>query len=438
MDSKNIPIIKHNHSKIKITPGLAYDCRGCGFCCRKGWCINITESEREKILEFDWVAKYPHLKGVELIIPYGNSYRFSLDENDKCYFLDEDNLCLIHLEFGLFFKAFTCKFYPLIITETKGEVRIGAHYSCPAVVDGGGRLLSENKEVVLKLFDEYKTKHFRGDISADGPLWDSEQNFGWENLELFESYFSDILTNEKRPMIRRIIHCSYLLDLLEEYFNIDSESLSFHSLISDMNKRALDYSDNLGLKDAKLSVFERLLLRLYVGFSSDMMMPGLLSNSFFTRSKARLSRLVVCVRFFFGIGKFTVDGKEGMFSEIKKTTAYPLVADGEKIISDYLFMRIFCRTYFGKEGWGLGVLHGSRFLLSLYSVIIIAAKMYSFARNDNKNNAIIRDDIKSATMLVDHTFGHLANLNNGFASKVMSYLNRSKWVERAALFATMQ
>lgn len=425
---------------LKFSPGLSFTCSECGLCCNRGWVISLKESERERLLNIPWQEKYPELAGKNLIATYGRQYRFCSDDSGRCRFLASDNRCIIHREKGFSAKVTACKFYPLIMVENNGEVRVGAHFSCPAVADNSGDLLSAGKAQIANIYREYIANNSSNSVGMDAPLWREGLYLSWECLDILEKEILDVLQENDRSLLFKIIHLSNLLDNVDEHLYADISEKDFAELVSGISVKARDYSDNLGLKKDKLSVMEKLLLRLFAGLSSEMSVPGLLSENFFVRQKARFKRFVLCSQFFTGI-KYSVDGKSGYFKNLEAVEAYPLDADGEDIIERYLKMRFFCRAYFGNEGLGLGVLHGARFLLCLYSVTVLLAKMTVASdmqgKVPDKKLSISRDNVKHAIMLVDNSFGHLSNLNYGIVTKLLAYLNKEKWAERAALFASI-
>ncbi|MGB2987660.1 MAG: hypothetical protein WBE26_17480, partial [Phycisphaerae bacterium] len=46
-----------------IDSELRYACHSCGGCCNRPWFIMLEKEEIETIRDFDWGAKYPHLRG---------------------------------------------------------------------------------------------------------------------------------------------------------------------------------------------------------------------------------------------------------------------------------------------------------------------------------------------------------------------------------------
>ncbi|MHC4870279.1 MAG: YkgJ family cysteine cluster protein [Planctomycetota bacterium] len=425
-------------SKLQYAPGVNYTCTGCGLCCSKGWCISLSNENLQEFQKINWAEKYPYLEGAELFVPIGNQYRFGMDDNGRCLFLDSENKCLIHREIGFAEKALTCRFYPLTMTATDNGVRVGAHFSCPAVAEGGGVPLSDRKEKIELLYRDYAESHFNSYVPSDGPVWSGNTIIAWDRLGILENHMRIILDDAGKPLLRRVIEISCLLDYLEGYSLCDMDAAEFESVFSHLCEKAVDYANNLGLKKYNLNIFERLFCRLFVGLSCEMMVPGLLSRHFTKRFTARLKRFLLCMRFFFGCGEFSIDGNKGKFTDIAKVRAYPLQPDQEEVIAEYLKMRLFCRTYYGNESWGLDVLHGARFLFSLYPVTIYLSRMNTLAGDgscaDNEY-AVSKDDIKRSVMLVDNTFGHLANLSLGAGTRLLSYLCSSKWVEKSALFA---
>lgn len=76
---------------------------------------------------------------------------FTLCDGDRCPFLNNCNLCEIHLEAGESFLSRTCTLFPRFFDDF-GEIReMGLGFGCP---EAARILLSENEPFSLKLYEE--------------------------------------------------------------------------------------------------------------------------------------------------------------------------------------------------------------------------------------------------------------------------------------------
>lgn len=58
--------------------------------------------------------------------------------DNSCTFLDQDNLCELHRELGGERKPLVCQTFPYLLTETPDGIFITLSYACPAVSEGMG------------------------------------------------------------------------------------------------------------------------------------------------------------------------------------------------------------------------------------------------------------------------------------------------------------
>ncbi len=65
---------------------------------------------------------------------YGNTV-FRLTPNKRCPFLNDDNLCDMHIAIGGEHTPFTCRTFPRFINDFGGTREMGVSYSCPVAAD---------------------------------------------------------------------------------------------------------------------------------------------------------------------------------------------------------------------------------------------------------------------------------------------------------------
>lgn len=422
-------------SEALIVPDwLRFSCTGCGLCCRRGWVIHVGCADRERLLAQNWVDLHPHLAERELIVRCGRASRFAVDEAGCCAFLDEESRCLIHSDLGYEQKVLACQVYPYCFTLTGGQVRVGLHFSCPAVVDMKGPPLGQQLPLLRRLWRETRDEMGLEDTGAEGTAFDHERGLTWERLSLLESRWDEILSAEEMPLLRRVLALGVFVDQLEDRYEEGASEDAFAETVAFAERRAWDEGTHCGLQRGNLGLMERLMLRLLVGLASEMAVPGLLSPSFVRRQMARTRRLGLAMRFFFGHGSLGVGDVRATMDVAKSVKCYPLAPDVEEALARYLRTRLASRTYFGREGWGLDVLHGTRLLLSLYAVCVVLARLVGGARGAD---VLAREDMATALMLCDHTYGHMATFQLGPVRRVMRVVHRSGWVQRAALYAAL-
>jgi lysine-N-methylase len=121
-----------------------WSCHSCGGCCRKHL-IEITEEDRQKIVEQKWTAA----DGVDMpsVVwhagpPWKKRYRLAHRADGACVFLDDKGLCRIHAKFGEPAKPLACQVYPYALHPGGRKLALSLRFSCPSVVENKGRPVS--------------------------------------------------------------------------------------------------------------------------------------------------------------------------------------------------------------------------------------------------------------------------------------------------------
>lgn len=122
----------------------AYDCHGCGDCCRADWNIAVEPSVQSVIQE--WKPGYLSLR-----VNQSGATSLAKDAHG-CVFL-QNSRCGIHAELGEAHKPLACRTFPYVLLETPVGLFVRLSYFCPSVRQRRGRLLSEQRsevEVVVR------------------------------------------------------------------------------------------------------------------------------------------------------------------------------------------------------------------------------------------------------------------------------------------------
>jgi lysine-N-methylase len=140
-------------------PEGRFRCTACGACCR-GWQIPLVDGE---------AAAFRQAAGGGVIAPErlaravvrvraggGEVDALSGDGGSAgCAALRDDQLCAIHATHGEPAKPRACRLYPFSFVRTPdGEVRVGVSHACPAVLDGEGPTLEEQRGELERLWRE--------------------------------------------------------------------------------------------------------------------------------------------------------------------------------------------------------------------------------------------------------------------------------------------
>jgi Fe-S-cluster containining protein len=130
----------NNSSEYKIDSfvfpaNMKFDCKTCGQCCNRDWTVYIGPKA------------YFGLKDTEVYREiqkkFNNEELFHLDLenrectirkfNGRCPMIQDNNLCLIHVEMGIDEKPVPCRYFPHIMAPTPEGVYVGFSFNCPGV-----------------------------------------------------------------------------------------------------------------------------------------------------------------------------------------------------------------------------------------------------------------------------------------------------------------
>ena len=120
-----------------VTPSFYKDFKciagACPDSCCQGWEVDADEAS---------LAYYKTIGGeirerIESVLDedeYGNTI-FRLTPKKRCPFLNDDNLCDMHIAIGGEHTPFTCRTFPRFINDFGGTREMGVSYSCPVAAD---------------------------------------------------------------------------------------------------------------------------------------------------------------------------------------------------------------------------------------------------------------------------------------------------------------
>lgn len=117
-----------------------FSCNQCGKCCITPWRVKVDPDRAERLSRAEATAEvlragYQPLRLVEDRIEVGRR------QDGSCVFLTAEG-CSVHRESGPFAKPSVCQLYPLSVVNSPDGYYLSLVFSCPSVVQGGGRDLS--------------------------------------------------------------------------------------------------------------------------------------------------------------------------------------------------------------------------------------------------------------------------------------------------------
>jgi lysine-N-methylase len=374
---------------VLILSEARYRCTTCGDCCR-GWDVPLEPGESEKFrqLASAWVPveklrigreKHNHVM-VETLA----------GREGQCQVLTDDQLCRIHGAHGEAAKPRACRIFPYTFVATPSGVRVGLSWACPAVVDGEGTALTEQRAEIEQLFSSAVdgTRYLLrlGDeIALNG-----RHRLAWKDAELLLAEMAKARGN----LLERLCGAGAICALTQ--------------LALDDGK-AFEIALNEARAGASSLVKEALAQPIVIDRLSRAMFRTLLRTTE-PGSTSTLVRLGAVAWSLFGGGKIRLRGGEVSLSQIDSVTRG--LGAGEPLFVRWLESSFMGMTFFGEAAFGLSLASGLDLLTLSVAAAAHLARAYAAL---HKRSAVALEDARAAIRQVDAGLSHRSSMPPSFA-----------------------
>jgi lysine-N-methylase len=194
-----------------------WSCHNCSGCCRQHL-IEITEEERQRILDQKWTTKDGVPDGA-VVVPHGGSlfkksWRLAHGSDGGCVFLGDDGLCRIHAKFGEAAKPLACRIYPYALHPAGKKVTVSLRFSCPSVVANLGKPVSECRDELKEI------ERLVVPANADRippPRISNREQLDWpDTLKIVNALHGLVTQDEEVGIIERLYRALFVAGLVGE------------------------------------------------------------------------------------------------------------------------------------------------------------------------------------------------------------------------------
>ncbi len=194
-----------------------WSCHNCSGCCRQHL-IEITEEERQRILDQKWTTKDGVPDGA-VVVPHGGSlfkksWRLAHGSDGGCVFLGDDGLCRIHAKFGEAAKPLACRIYPYALHPAGKKVTVSLRFSCPSVVANLGKPVSECRDELKEI------ERLVVPANADRilpPRISNREQLDWpDTLKIVNALHELVTQDEEVGIIERLYRALFVAGLVGE------------------------------------------------------------------------------------------------------------------------------------------------------------------------------------------------------------------------------
>jgi lysine-N-methylase len=191
-----------------------WNCHNCGGCCRQHL-IEITEAERQRILDQHWTAA-DGVETTQVVVRMNGwfgrpRYRLAHQSDGACVFLDERGLCRIHAKFGEAAKPLACLVYPYAFHPAGKSVAVSLRFSCPSVVMNAGRPVSQQQTEIRRIAEAVVPA---GHATIPPPRVNSFGRVDWPDFHRFVEALDQTLSEPDTPQVVRLLRANIWTSLV--------------------------------------------------------------------------------------------------------------------------------------------------------------------------------------------------------------------------------
>lgn len=409
---------------LKIPEGISYNCQGCGRCCA-GWSVGLTEEDYAKVKDIPWQDLNPELAGKELFVDRVEEFKKGLSStpyytkarpDGSCPFLI-NNLCFIHSHLGEDAKPAGCQLFPYTFTDTPDGVYAGVVYSSMAAVRNMGRPLTEQKDVLEKMYKtrlakEHSLAQTMATVAAGTSTQAAEPDrnvylvtglpITWDEFKQIESHLLSFMTNASVTNICQLWQGG--IQILNRAVQLKRQDARLETL--------KDFQPSFDKTLGQPSFFERLLLNLFCVRAlvwpeiraAKKQMPGQANTQALLDPQA-LPALLKAV--FANEITLSLTGKIDLKTILKQSEIL-YTRESDEFYRRYIYLRLFSKTYFGPALAGLSLVAGFNNMVANFVVSLIYTKACA---QKSGSSEIQMADLYEVYFMIDRELAQLTQLD---------------------------
>ena len=383
-----------------------WSCHSCGDCCRRH-VVEITEAERQRIIDQGWVAG-DGLAEAPLLVrdvgPFWNRrWRLGQLDDGACVFLDDQGLCRIHAKFGEAAKPLACRVYPYAFHPSGNGVALSLRFSCPSVVANRGRAVSQQADELKQMAGEVVPEQV---TELPPPALTSKQRVDWRDFHRFVSALDETLAPNDVPVAMKLIRALAWIDTVaQSKFDAISGSRLDGFLDLVMQAAMLEVGEKLEDVPAPSRVGRLLFRVLCVQYARNDPLSNWKTG---WRGRVRLMR----VGLKFAAGRGTIPPMQHMTSPVPfdrlEQSFGGLTGEAEEMFTRYFRVKIQGLQFCGRGFVNFDLVEGFRALALVFPSILWLAR---FIAADAGRDQLETDDVARAIELADHYHGYTPQFN---------------------------
>lgn len=391
--SKSLPVI------MPTIPGQRWSCHSCGDCCRD-LVGHVTVEERRRIDEQGWSQKL----GVDPYVKTGRSWALNKHDDGTCVFLDSDNRCRIHAEYGEKNKPLACRIFPFSVREVSGGWQASFRFDCPSATSSRGEPIDTHQGWLQKLVRQLDHSGASGDTTylARGLQASPEE------IEAVIQRYIQWFDHEDFSISQRITGAARITSTL---FHAKLKKVRGSRFVELLNllSGALENESHHPLE--KPTPRQQGMLRQLAFAHAEHVSLAQLRNGFWDRLRKRKQQLNFAKRFLKGEGDVpSLPGFSSTpsFAQVEAilpaTENVPAIQD---LTTRYIISRLSSRSVFGSGYYGWHIFQG---LSALWLSVSVAGWLARYSAACTNRTTLALDDVSRALGIVDRAATRLPAL----------------------------
>ncbi len=403
--SKTLPVL------MPTIPGQRWSCHSCGKCCRS-LVGHLTAKERDRLDEQGWRKTL----GVEPYVKVGRQVMLNKRADGTCVFLDDNNYCMIHSQYGEAAKPLACRVFPFSLRSVPGAWQATFRFDCPSATSSRGQTIHHYASSIQSLASELthndsarKTELRRGIVATT------------QEIDAIVHHFSCWFDRKDVSFLQKVTGASRVTNTLSQAKLKEVRGKRFVELLELLFG---DLPTDLTTTPNEASRRQQGLLRqLAFAHSEHVMLSELAAGRWYSFRK-RMRQLASAKRFLRGKG--TVPRIVG-YDDVVHFDAIERVAcatSDQESISElmvrYISARLHSRSFCGPGYYGWPAIFG---LAALWLSMATAGWLARYVAVARRREAIIFDDVARAIGMVDRAATRLPALGNAAEKARLKYLS---------------
>ncbi len=205
-----------------------WDCHGCSVCCR-GSTIVLDAEDLAQLRSQRW-HEQAEFRGVKTVVReslLGGRRVLAKRKDGSCVFLSDEGRCRIHELHGAEAKPAICRMFPLQFVALERVVNLTVLRSCPSAAADRGRPLQQHVGSLKKSGLAARLSPAR----AAPPPIAGGANSDWRAFLAAADTLANLITDNRLPMVRRLVHGLAFCSLLEDCKFSKLQQQDFHELM---------------------------------------------------------------------------------------------------------------------------------------------------------------------------------------------------------------